>query len=310
MKVEVLNEFIVLANCKSFSKASEYLFIGQSTLTKHIQQLEEELGTNLINHSKASFSLTLDGIVFYDYATKIVNLKQDYMNRIAAPVSSNETSLDIGTGYLSHEEHTVLIQALEDFSRLFPRCSINTVRFNDLHHCRALLRNGGISLAIIKYAHDVLVSFAGEPKLEFDLIPLYEVPIIGILPKEHPLAGKKISISDLANEPFVLGARNTFRFSQSLTVCHTAGFEPHIAHTFDKPDLIISFVEQGKGVSLGTEPMISKFADRGIRFVHFEPQLSEKTAIICIQNTVSYSTERHFINCVINAVEHAGYMED
>ena len=175
LKIEILNEFIVLTDCKNYSKAADFLFISQSALTKHIQQLEHELGVSLIDRSKNSCSLTLDGMIFYEYALKIVQLKQDALVRISSPDSfKNKINLNIGTGYLSPEEHTILTVAINRFSAEYPHCSINTVRFNTLNHCKSLLRNGNITLAVIKYSSNLDMPFAiREQQPDNDLIPLF-----------------------------------------------------------------------------------------------------------------------------------------
>ena len=48
MKTEYLYEFTVLARTLSFSRAAQALFLSQSTLSKHIQRMEEELGAQLL----------------------------------------------------------------------------------------------------------------------------------------------------------------------------------------------------------------------------------------------------------------------
>lgn len=68
-----LETFIQVANSKSFSRAAEKLFITQPTVTNHIQNLERELGTLLINRSGKNISLTDAGSLLYRYAINIVN---------------------------------------------------------------------------------------------------------------------------------------------------------------------------------------------------------------------------------------------
>ena len=304
MKIETLNEFIVLTDCKNYSKAADYLFISQSTLTKHIQQLEQELGVNLIDRSNNSFSLTLDGIVFYEYALKIVKLKQDVVARISAPDSLGKISLSIGTGYLSLDEHAILSQAFTSFSTQYPHCSIRTVRFSTFNHCKSLLRNGDITIAILKYSNvSGLSSFINEQSSDYELTPLYYSPLVAILPKGHHLAEKSISILDLANEPFILGAQNTFRHHDCIATCLSSGFEPHIAHTLDTPEATISFVAQGKGISIMTESLAKKAIDDQVHMVYFDPPLIEQTAIISTKNQSPHTMESHFIANILSALK-------
>ncbi|QQY78780.1 DNA-binding transcriptional LysR family regulator [Keratinibaculum paraultunense] len=73
MDFRQLETFIEVANLKSFSRAAEKLFITQPTVTNHIQNLEKELGTILINRSGKNISLTEAGKLFYKYAVNIIN---------------------------------------------------------------------------------------------------------------------------------------------------------------------------------------------------------------------------------------------
>lgn len=305
MKIETLNEFIVLTDCKNYSLASDYLFISQSALTKHIQQLEQELGVNLIDRSKNSFSLTLDGIVFYEYALKIVKLKQDAISRISASSDSATSHLNIGTGYLSSNEHAILSTAFCAFSAVHPHCSIRTIRFSTFSHCKSLLRSGDISIAILKYSNNaVLSSLTDEQSYKYELTPLYHSPLVAVLPRNHHLSGMRISITELANEPFILGAQNTFRHHDCIATCLSAGFEPHIAHTLDTPESALAFVAQGKGVSIMPEALIKNKAD-GLQIytTHFDPPIWEQTSILSTRACTSDTIEKHFIASILSALK-------
>lgn len=48
MNTEFLKEFVVLAETQNFWEASERLYMNQSTLSKHIKSLENELRSGTI----------------------------------------------------------------------------------------------------------------------------------------------------------------------------------------------------------------------------------------------------------------------
>lgn len=73
MEFRQLETFIQVSNLKSFSKASEVLYITQPTVTNHIKNLEKELDTILINRYGKSITLTDAGKLLYKYAVNIVN---------------------------------------------------------------------------------------------------------------------------------------------------------------------------------------------------------------------------------------------
>lgn len=73
MDFRQLETFVEVAKLKSFSKAAEKLFITQPTVTNHIQNLEKEIGTLLINRFGKKITLTDAGNLLYKYAINILN---------------------------------------------------------------------------------------------------------------------------------------------------------------------------------------------------------------------------------------------
>lgn len=73
MELRQLETFIQVANLKSFSKAADVLYITQPTVTNHIQNLEKELDTILINRFAKTLNLTEPGHLLYKYAINIIN---------------------------------------------------------------------------------------------------------------------------------------------------------------------------------------------------------------------------------------------
>lgn len=61
MNTEHIREFLVLSQSLSFSRAAEQLYLSQSILTRHIQTLEAELGTKLLERTTHEVALTEAG---------------------------------------------------------------------------------------------------------------------------------------------------------------------------------------------------------------------------------------------------------
>ena len=63
MTTDRLYEFLILSKTLNYSKAAESLFISQSALSKHIRELEKELGLTLFERDNHSVSLTPAGLL-------------------------------------------------------------------------------------------------------------------------------------------------------------------------------------------------------------------------------------------------------
>lgn len=61
MDIRALRYFVELVREKSFTRASEKLFVTQPTISKMIRNIEEELGQPLLNREGRRFTLTDSG---------------------------------------------------------------------------------------------------------------------------------------------------------------------------------------------------------------------------------------------------------
>ena len=64
VELNLLAEFVLLARYLNFSKTAQELNLTQPTLSRHIVQLEEELGMQLFRRDKQSVTLTEAGALF------------------------------------------------------------------------------------------------------------------------------------------------------------------------------------------------------------------------------------------------------
>lgn len=64
MRLEVIYEYLSLATHLSFTSAAEELHVTQPTLSRHIIELEKELGVQLFNRGNR-ISLTLPGEILF-----------------------------------------------------------------------------------------------------------------------------------------------------------------------------------------------------------------------------------------------------
>ena len=81
MDIFQLKEFTTLVKTLSFSETSYLLNISDSALSRHIQQLEKELGDKLLDRTTRSVTLTEYGREFLPYAFRIL---KDYEEGITA----------------------------------------------------------------------------------------------------------------------------------------------------------------------------------------------------------------------------------
>ena len=75
MELKTLKYFVMIVREQNISKAAERLYLTQPTLTKQMQELENELGAKLFERGKRKITLTEDGLFLYKKAQEIIDLE-------------------------------------------------------------------------------------------------------------------------------------------------------------------------------------------------------------------------------------------
>ena len=99
MELRHIRYFKAVAEEKNFTRAAEKLAIAQPPLSRQIQDLEEELGTELFVRSPHKVALTEEGELFLQYATQILDL----VNKSEEEVKEMKEGLQ-GTLYIASVE--------------------------------------------------------------------------------------------------------------------------------------------------------------------------------------------------------------
>ncbi|MBP3888623.1 MAG: LysR family transcriptional regulator [Cellulosilyticum sp.] len=95
MEIRQLQTFIAIVELGGFTKAAEQLGYAQSTITSHIQMLEDELGDSLFDRLGKKVVLTNKGEMLVTYARKILALKEE-IEQMASDENEITGNLRIG----------------------------------------------------------------------------------------------------------------------------------------------------------------------------------------------------------------------
>lgn len=85
MKLQQLETFFWTVRLGSFSAAADKLFTTQSTVSLRIRELERSLGVELFDRSARKAVLTPKGRELMEYATRLIDLSNEMVHRVASP---------------------------------------------------------------------------------------------------------------------------------------------------------------------------------------------------------------------------------
>lgn len=146
MDFRQLETFIEVVKLRSFSKAAEKLFITQPTVTNHIQNLEKELGTLLINRLGKRITLTEAGSLLYKYAINIVNSCE--MAKFDLAVYQGRIQGHLNIMFSSVPRNYLLPSLIKSFLETYPEVSF-TISDNDSEEVISKIVEGEVDFGIV-----------------------------------------------------------------------------------------------------------------------------------------------------------------
>lgn len=121
MEIRHLQTFITIVELEGFTKAAEHLGYAQSTITSHIQILENELGESLFDRLGKKIVLTNVGKELVPYAKQMLHVYKEIKN-ITSEQNGVSGDLIVGAG----ESLTIyrLGKILKEYKKSFPKVNI------------------------------------------------------------------------------------------------------------------------------------------------------------------------------------------
>src|SRR5215472_4765634 len=71
-RITVMNSFVAAARAESFTAAARALGVSGSLISRHISDLEQQLGVRLINRTARAVSLTEQGQRYFEFSQRVL----------------------------------------------------------------------------------------------------------------------------------------------------------------------------------------------------------------------------------------------
>lgn len=197
-----LDVFISVADCGSFAKAAEKLYVSSTAVMKQMNLLESHLGIKLFLRTNHGVKLTSAGESIYMDAKYMISYSEKAIKKAENLTQVCKYTFCIGTSMLNPCK--VFMDLWYKISNHFPQFKINIVPFEDDH-------NGILSeISSLGEKYDFLVAACDsiEWLKRCNFFPLGEYKRCCAVPRSHRLASKsEIQITDLYGETFMMVER-------------------------------------------------------------------------------------------------------
>jgi len=194
MELMQLEMFVAVVEEGSVQAAAERVFRTQPAVSMSLKKLEEEIGSALFDRSQRhDYLLTPAGEVFYSYATRLLNLRNEAVAALDSLKKVKQGHLRIGANESTNSY--LLPQLTQVFHERYPNIKIEVV----CQHTDGLLgqlRQRRLDLALLAYL---------PAEHELDAQPLVRDEVVLIMSPAHQLAGREVvTVPELENESVIV----------------------------------------------------------------------------------------------------------
>lgn len=231
-----LRVFAEVVRHGGFTRAAEVIHATQSTVSKVISQLEEEVGKPLLHRNRKGVELTREGELVYRRAQVMLAQRDLLADELHALADEPLSSLRLGFSRM--ETSTFFGRALAEFRRRYPKVEVSIAVDAPSQIARRLLK-GDLDLAGLMCPHD--------PELE--VLELQREPVVVIVSRENPLAARgRIAIADLHDQQLVLLDETCPLNDMVIAALAQAGIMASVAFKTSQVGLIHELVAEDIGV--------------------------------------------------------------
>ena len=242
INLKQLEAFVATAEFSSFTKASEVLYLTQSTVSSHINMLEKTLGVRLIQRSaRQRVSLTKEG-------EKVYREAKDILDRCQAleDLGSHNSQHQLVIGASTVPGQCLMPEIITEYLSLYPDSRYVQLR-GDSIRIHQYLAEGQANIGFVGIAAD---------KKHYHYHPVAEDRLVLITPNQpgyRALQEKGVSGLKLLDRPMILREESSGTRQETESFLIRNGVRPenlNIVAQIDNPEAIKSSVSRGLGVSV------------------------------------------------------------
>lgn len=282
MHLNQIKSFITVSQVLNFTNAARQNGVPQSTISRQINDLEQQLGVKLFYRTKRDVRLTQEGWAFLPYAQEILDAAKKGAFAVRQLHEGAEGRLSIAT---IDDSDQFLAMCLQEFSRKYPGIIVDLTYVShgeplqsevddpyDFHfHYLDMIPDS--EEYEIRETHTTQLCFVSSKTAHTDMAK----------PDDSTDFVDGLDLSSLPHQKFILISEeeNPILYMQIMNYCQTHRFTPQIANRFSDIKSVLLSVGSGLGISilpLKTADILSALPQTGIQVTPID---DESYAITC-----------------------------
>ncbi|MDN9012709.1 LysR family transcriptional regulator [Brevibacillus laterosporus] len=270
MDIKQLHYFVTVSNHLSYSKAAQKLHISQPSLSNAIKNLEQEIGSPLLERNTRKVELTDAGKILYKKSLLLLsqmNMLKKEMEEVKLTGSG-----DLIIGIIESVKHWIP-KVIRKYQDRYPTINIKLIE---------VLSGKAVKESLRKYDTHLLITnqYINEPDIES--FPLYDERLVLVLHKDHPLAQQQgsIRLEELVREPFIISTEGFQTREDILTAFTLEQRTPKIKFEIERFETALTLVRENLGITIIPENYLSEPMDECIASKTIDSSALERTVYL------------------------------
>lgn len=269
MDIRILQYFLTVAREESITKAAGQLHMTQPPLSRQLQDLEKELGKQLLIRGSKRITLTEDGMLLRKRAEELVSLMEKTKAELASSDENINGEIYIGCG--ETEAISFFAQAAQNLQKKHPLIHYH-IYSGDAERVMERLDKGLIDFGLLVGVTDI-------SKYNSMQLPLKDR--WGILMRnDSPLAEKEsVQAQDLWDKPLILSHQASIN-TEMFSWLKNDTSRLNIVATYDLVYNAAQFAKKGFGYVIALDRLINTAGDSGLCFRPLSPTMEANLCIV------------------------------
>ena len=268
--------FIRIAETKSITKAAGASHIALAAASRRVAQLEEQLGVQLLYRSAKGVELTPAGNAMLHHARRMLGQVDEMRAELA--------------DYTKGGRGLVRVQA--NTSALAQYLSTDLASFAAMHPAIKVAieehRSGAIVQALQVGTTDIGIVMEGAPTGDLQCFDYRTDTLVAVLPRRHPLRGKRVAFARLLDYDFVGLERDTVISRLLAGAAAAAGKPLRLRVQLKGFDVVAKMIQAGLGIGVLPEGAARSFAGpMRLRLVPLTDGWATRRMWVCVREYAS-----------------------
>ena len=288
MDISYLQEFIVLTETQNYLEAADKLFTTQSSLTRHIQTMEKELGIKLFDRTTRSCTLSEYGRIFLPYAKQIVELQYQYRTAIFNEQRSLQGNVRIGS--IPMMVPYGITDTFVRFMKDNPSLTLDVIEA-DSADLTSMLKDGQCDFAFMRELP--------REENEFNTLHFSADNLAVIMKKTDPLAAQEtVALFQLKDRPLLLLSPTTMMYKLCVSECRRSGFEPNVVMNASRANSLLKMIRSGMGLGILTKKPLQDLLGDDLIAVDIVPEIKTYINLCYCKDRKLSPASSHFLDMI------------